>query len=63
MKIEDIRKGDTLVNVDKNGAGYYRVVKVNRVTATVRSENGNEFKAYPHVFDRKIPYVVKSLKS
>lgn len=54
MKIADIQKGDVLVNVDKNGAGYYRVVKVNRVSVDVVGETGNKFRAYPHIFDRKV---------
>lgn len=58
MKIQDIKPGDVLVNVDKNGAGYYRVLKVNRITIDVRGENGNECRAYPCIFDRKIDYPV-----
>ena len=61
MKIADIKKGDTLVNVDKNGAGYYRVLKVNQVTVDVVGENGNKVRAYPNMFDRKVDYSVPSL--
>jgi hypothetical protein len=41
MKIADIQKGDVLVHVDKHGAGFYRVVKVNRVSVDVVGETGN----------------------
>lgn len=58
MKIAEIKPDDVLVNVDENGAGYYRVLKVNRVTIDVRSENGNKVRAYPHIFDRKVDYSV-----
>ena len=54
MKIEEINMGDILVSTDYQGTGYYLVTKVNRVTIQVKCENGNEIKAYPHVFDRKI---------
>lgn len=57
MSIEDIVKGDVLVNVDKNGCGYYKVLKVNRVTVDVMSETGAEVRAYPIIFDRKSPNV------
>lgn len=58
MKIENIRKGDTLVCVAPEGAGrvqarFFSVVKVNRVTIRVRDEQGREQVAYPSVFDRK----------
>lgn len=58
MKIEEIKQNDVLVNVDENGAGYFRVLKVNRVTVDVRGENGNRVRAYPHIFDRKVDYAV-----
>lgn len=58
MKISEIEPNDVLVNVDKHGAGYYRVLKVNRVTIDVRGENGNKVRAYPHIFDRKVDYPV-----
>jgi len=58
MRIEDIKANDVLVGVDENGAGYYRVLKVSRVTIRVRGENGNEFRAYPTIFNRKIDYPV-----
>jgi hypothetical protein len=58
MKIEDIKPNDVLVSVDKNGAGYYRVLKVNRVTVDAQAENGNQVRAYPEIFDRKINYPV-----
>ncbi len=61
MKIGDIKAGDVLVNVDENGAGFYRVEKVNRVTVNVVSENGNRLRAYPHIFDRKVLYPVPLL--
>ena len=53
MKIGDINKGDVLVRVDKDGSGYYRVLKINRVTVTVKTEQGETIKAYPHFFDGK----------
>lgn len=58
MQIEDIKPNDVLVSVDKHGTGYYRVLKVNRVTVDVRAENGNEVRCYPHIFDRKVTYQV-----
>jgi len=58
MKIADIKAGDVLVNTDENGTGYYRVLKVCRVTVKVRCENGNEARMYPVIFDRKIDYQV-----
>lgn len=54
MRIADIQKGDVLVHVDKHGAGFYRVVKINRITVDVIGENGNRVRAYPHLFDRKV---------
>ena len=53
MKIADIKPTDVLVDTDQRGTGYYRVVKVNRVTITVETEQRRIIKAYPHVFDRK----------
>ena len=58
MKIQDIKSGDILVHVDSNGAGYYKVVKVNRVTVDVLGENGIKVRCYPVLFDRKITYPV-----
>lgn len=58
MKIEDMKTGDVLVSVDKNGAGYYKVAKVNRVTVDVISENGNRVRSYPATFDRRVTYPV-----
>ncbi len=58
MKITDLKPEDVVVNVDKNGAGYYRVLKINRVTVDVRGENGNVIRTYPHLFDRKVDYPV-----
>lgn len=58
MKIEEIKKGDVLINVDKNGTGYYLVTKVNRTTVDVRAENGNKVRAYPLIFDRAVTYEV-----
>ena len=58
MKIEDIKAGDVLVSVDENGAGYYKVAKVNRVTVDVVGENGNRARARPALFDRKVTYQV-----
>jgi hypothetical protein len=58
MKIDDIKCGDVLVNTDENGSGYFRVLKVNRITIDVRGENGNKVRAYPNIFDRKITYPV-----
>lgn len=60
MKIDQIKKGQILVSVDKNGAGYYKVEKVNRVTIDVTSENGNKVRAYPIMFDRAVDYPVKA---
>ena len=59
MQIADIKPDDVLVSTDENGTGYYRVLKVSKITVRVRAENGNEFRAYPHIFDRKINYPVK----
>lgn len=56
MKIGDIKPNDVLTNFDKNGTGYYRVVKVNRITIDVVGENGNRVRAYPHFFERKLSY-------
>ena len=61
MNIQDICIGDVLVCVDKNGTGYYRVRKVNRVTVDVVGENGNAVRAYPLIFDRKVTYPVPTL--
>ena len=58
MRITDIKKDDVLVSTDKHGTGYYRVLKVNRVTIDVRGENGNTVRAYPVIFDRKVTYPV-----
>jgi hypothetical protein len=58
MRIEEIKQGDVLVSVDQNGASYYRVLKVYRVMIKVRGENGNELRAYPVHFSRKITYPV-----
>lgn len=63
MKIEDIKRDDVLVNVDARGAGYYKVVKVNRVTVDVRGENGNVVRAYPHMFNRKVDYEVSAFSA
>lgn len=62
MKLADIRVGDVLVNVDENGAGYYKVVKVNRITVDVLGENGNRVRAYPAIFDRKVTYPVAAFQ-
>lgn len=58
MRIEDIKVGDVLANVDQRGCGYYKVLKVNRVTVDVQSENGNTNRCYPNIFNRKIYYDV-----
>lgn len=58
MNIEQISKNDVLCSTDENGTGYYKVVKVNRMTVDVISENGNRVRAYPVIFDRKITYPV-----
>lgn len=58
MKIEDIKAGDVLANVDGNGCAYYLVTKVNRVTIDALSENGNKVRCYPSIFNRKITYPV-----
>ena len=58
MQIEAIKAGDVLVSVDENGAGYYKVKKVNRVTVDVVSENGNAVRTHPAIFDRKVTYPV-----
>lgn len=62
MKVSDVKRGDTLVCTDETGTGYYRVLKVNRVTVDVRCENGNVSRMRPHLFDRKVTYEVPSLK-
>ena len=61
MKITDIKVGDVLVSTDEHGTGYYRVLKVNRVTIDVRGENGNTVRAYPAIFDRRIDYPVEGV--
>jgi hypothetical protein len=58
MRIEDIKENDVLVSTDEGGSGYYRVLKVSKRTVRVRSENGNEMRAYPHSFNRKVTYPV-----
>lgn len=58
MKIADINVDDILVSVDKNGAGYYKVTKVNRVTVDVLCENGNLARMFPVTFDRRVTYPV-----
>lgn len=58
MKINDIKAGDVLVSVDENGAGYYRVIKVNHITVDVMCENGNQVRVRPSNFDRKVNYPV-----
>lgn len=54
MKRDDIKAGDVLSNVDENGCGYYRVLKVCRVKLRVRGESGREFYMWPHLFDGKV---------
>ena len=58
MKISEILPNDVLVSVGAHGAGYYRVIKVNKITVDVVGENGNKVRAYPAIFDRKINYPV-----
>ena len=58
MTREQIKVGDVLCSVDENGCGYYRVLKVNRLTIDVQGENGNKMRSYPSMFDRKIDYPV-----
>lgn len=58
MNITDIQPSDVLVSVDARGAAYYRVIKVNRVTVDAISENGNEVRMRPHLFNRKVNYQV-----
>jgi len=61
MKLENIKAGDILVNVDRHGAGFVRVLKVCKVKIRVRGENGFEFLSYPHLYDRKINWVPELL--
>lgn len=61
MHIDDIKRGDVLVSVDQRGAAYYRVRRVHTKKITVVGENGNEFRAYPATFDRRITYPVPTL--
>jgi hypothetical protein len=63
VKIDDIKPGDTLVNTDKNGTGYYRVLKVLRVNVYVLHENGNCSRMRPHLFSRKVNYPVAAFAS
>jgi hypothetical protein len=58
MNITDIEAGDTLCSTDRRGTGYYRVVKVNKITVDVIAENGNKVRSYPAMFDRKVTYAV-----
>lgn len=60
MNIEQISKDDVLCSTDENGTGYYKVLKVNRITVDVVGENGNLVRAYPAMFDRKITYPVSA---
>lgn len=61
MRIEEINRDDVLVNVDEHGAGYYRVLKVNRKTVDVVGENGNRVRVRPHLFNRRVHYDVPTL--
>lgn len=54
MKLADMSKGDVLVSVDENGAGFYRVEKVCQRMVKVATEQGHVIRAYPHTFDRKL---------
>lgn len=63
MKIEDIKAGDVLCSTDRHGTGYYKVIKVNRVTVDLQSENGNKVRAYPHIFERKVTYPVAAFEA
>ena len=54
MKLADMSKGDVLVSVDANGAGFYRVEKVCRRMVKVATEQGHVIRAYPVMFDRKL---------
>lgn len=58
MLISDIKDGDVLCSTDENGTGYFKVQKVNRITVDVIGENGNNVRAYPVIFDRKVNYPV-----
>lgn len=62
MKLEQINAGDILVNVDKHGAGFVRVLKICKVKIRVRGENGFEFLSSPHLYDRKVNWVPDSLR-
>lgn len=50
MQIAEIKKGDVVTD----GAQYFKVHKVNRVTVIVERENGYRLTAYPHVFKLKV---------
>lgn len=55
MKIQNIQIGDVLVDTNKHGSAFFRVVRVNRVTVDVIGEDGVTRRVYAHLFDRKIP--------
>ncbi len=61
MNIEDLKRGDVVCSTDSRGTGYYRVLKVNKITVDVVGENGNKVRSYPAMFDRKIDYHVPTL--
>lgn len=57
MQIKHIYHGDILVNTDRHGTGYYKVLRTNRVTVDVLCENGNRARMRAELFDRKVNYV------
>lgn len=57
VRIEHIYHGDILVSTDRNGTGYYKVLRTNRVTIDVLCENGNRARMSPALFDRKVSYI------
>ena len=62
MRISFIRPADVLVSTDGHGSGYYRVIKVNRTTIDVMTEQGCCIRVYPEIFDRVVsPENVKQL--
>jgi|688.fasta_scaffold1931330_1 hypothetical protein len=59
MKIEDIKPGNVVTSMVDEGAGFltthgYRVLRVNRLTVTVRDYYGHKFRIRPELLNGKI---------
>lgn len=54
MRAQDIATRDVLVSTDKHGTSYYYVLKVNRVSVDVWTEQGHSTRMGTQLFDRKV---------